>query len=70
MKQPQDLSREELEAIVGKIQAILYATPYLNEKGRERTKFDRNKVWGIDELEEIDQVLVNADLSPPDPDDA
>lgn len=70
MRQPQELSREELEAVVGRILAILYATPYLVGKGRERIKLNRNKVWSTDELEEIDLVLVNADLSPPDPEDA
>jgi hypothetical protein len=69
MKLPEDLSREVLETVVRKIQAILYAHPYLNEKGRERIAFDRNKVWSTDELEEIDAVLVNAELSPEGNDD-
>jgi hypothetical protein len=64
-----NLSRDDLVAIVEQIVLILYGQPYLDGKGREKVALNRAKVWDADTLQEIDQVLVEADLSPPDLDD-
>ena len=62
-----DLTKDELVAVLGRIQLALYGHDYHNAKGRTKPALDRNKVWDAETIECVDEVLVDADLSPDDP---
>ena len=66
MNTPNDLTKEQLVAVVERILAALYATEYVDAKGRPRLAYDRNKVWGAETIEAVDEALVDAGLAPED----
>jgi hypothetical protein len=64
VKQAKDLTKKQLVALVEDIRKVLYAEAYEDEKGRAKYTFDNNKVWDSDTIQEVHDVLVNADLVP------
>ncbi len=60
MKNPSELSREELESIADQIRDILWRDHRTNE-------LDPDKQWNIETIEYVSGVLEDAGLKPPAP---
>lgn len=64
MKNPEELSKEQLTLIVQKIQSVLYKDIVLDDKNKTVIYFSRYKSWTNNTLIEIDELMEVNDLSP------
>lgn len=64
MRNLNDLTVAELRDVVLRIQTVLYGLVHVDADDKLQLQLDHNKVWDAGTIEEVDQALVDADLSP------